>query len=359
MATKTNTTIHGKEYYRITRTIDGKKKQFYGSSKSDAEDQYKKFIEKRAEDMYREAYILDTATFSDRAEEFINEALKPSAKYAEGTKTAYISAYNTHVKGSSISKMVAAEIKARDIQKFYNELDVSQQTLRRVHKFMSAIYKWMVRNTYAYDVLSAVEIPKKTDNSRHDDIVVWTDKEIHTILDNLDDSRLRFLVYTLLYTGMRISEALGLKYKDFDKEVVHIRRQRYKGELKAPKANSVRDIPLHSELKREFERHKEWHWGEMKKRKYKTEFVFTTQNGFPVDTRNLHRALSRYYDKIGVEHKHTHAYRSTFCTQLCKCGVQLEVASKLLGHKSIEVTAKHYALVQPKTQKDAIKKLVY
>ncbi len=359
MATKTNTTINSKNYFRITRTIDGKKKQFYGSSKGDAEKQYREFLEKRAEGMRQEAQILATASFSDRAEEYINEALKPSSRYAEGTKAAYESAYNTHIKGSSLDKMVAHKIKAGDIQKFYNELNVSQQTLRRVHKFMASFYKWMVRNEYANDVLSAVEIPKKEDNKRHEDIVIWTDDEIHTILDGLEESRLRFLVYVLLYTGCRISEALGLKYSDFDNGTLHIRRQRYKGELKEPKAGSQRDIPIHSALVEELERHRTWHKAEMKKRNYRTDFVFTTANGFQIDTRNLHRAFTRYYNKIGVEPKHTHAYRSTFCTQLCKCGVPLEVASKLLGHKSIEVTAKHYALVQPETQKEAIEKLVY
>ena len=54
MATKKNTEINGQEYFRITRTIghkmvDGKKvpvkKQFYGSSKGDAEKKYKAFLE--------------------------------------------------------------------------------------------------------------------------------------------------------------------------------------------------------------------------------------------------------------------------------------------------------------------------
>ncbi len=50
-------------------------------------------------------------------------------------------------------------------------------------------------------------------------------------------------------------------------------------------------------------------------------------------------------------------HTETFCTELCRAGVPLEVASKLMGHKSIEVTARHYALVKADVQAEAINKL--
>ena len=43
MATKTNSEINGKKYYRLRRTIDGKQKSFYGSSKTDAERKLKEY----------------------------------------------------------------------------------------------------------------------------------------------------------------------------------------------------------------------------------------------------------------------------------------------------------------------------
>lgn len=57
MATKTNTEINSRKYYRITRTIcheykDGKKvpikKQFLGTSKGNAEKKYEKWKEAQA-----------------------------------------------------------------------------------------------------------------------------------------------------------------------------------------------------------------------------------------------------------------------------------------------------------------------
>ena len=156
---------------------------------------------------------------------------------------------------------------------------------------------------------------------------------------------------------MRISEALALKYADFDGDVVHVDRQFYLGEEKPPKYNSKRTIPLHKKLKSALKAHQQWHEAEMKEKGYTTDYVCTTETGQLYHAASVRKALKRFYAKRGIPYKHIHAYRATFCTNLCRCDVPLEVASKLMGHKSLTVTAEHYALVRPDTQQDAIAKL--
>lgn len=363
MTTKTNTEINGNNYYRIRRTIDGKIKNFYGTSKGDAEKQYKRYLEELAEARHAEAVEFDSATFSFRADEFINNTLKVSQKYAKGTITSYIGQYNIHIKGTWLDDTPIKDIKASTIQKFYNELDVSQSAIKNINKFMSAFNKWLVLNGYAPDFMSAVEIPKKKQNHRHDEIIVWSDEEIRSIFDALESlkspHRQAFLIKLLLYTGMRISEALGLKYSDIKDGIIHVERQYYLGELKEPKWNSKRQIPMHEELLVPFEEHTKWHQAEMKKNHYKTDFVFTTSAGNLYHQSSVRKALVRFYENNNIPYKHIHAYRATFCTQLCRCGIPLEVASKLLGHKSMEVTAVHYALVRQDSMRDAIDKLTF
>ena len=114
---------------------------------------------------------------------------------------------------------------------------------------------------------------------------------------------------------------------------------------------------MHPELIKAYEDHIKWHEKEMAKCNYKTEFVFTTKYGTLYEVSNLRRAFNRFYKREGIEPQTFKTYRSTFCTNLCKAGVPLEVASKLLGHKSLEVTAAHYALIQKETKKSAILKL--
>lgn len=360
MATKKNTKINGKEYFRIRRTIDGVIKNFYGTSKGDAERQYKEYLEDLARKKHEKEQIQSTATIHDRAKEYIDNALSVSEKYATGTKERYESAYKTHINGSSFDGLVASEVRAADIQRFYNGLSVSAQTLKTVNKFMSAFWKWLVLNDYAPNVIQAVELPLKPDNSRHDGIQIWEDAEIHKILMRIHDyDRIMFMVEVLLYTGMRIGEVLALKYSDIKDGNIHVERQIYTGEIKAPKFGSSRIIPMHDVLLEDYEIHKKWHRAEMRQRDYRTDFVFTTSKGTLYGVSNVRRRLNAFYDDCGVPHKNIHTYRSTFCTQMCRCDVPLEVASKLLGHKSLEVTAKHYQMIKNDTMEDAIGKLSF
>lgn len=365
MTAKTNTSINGKQYFRIKRTIDGKVKQFYGSSKGDAERQYKEYLEELAEKKYAKQIEDDTATLGDRAEEYVENALKVSQKYAKGTIDRYVGEYNRHIKGTALADTPMKDIRAATIQEFYNSLDISQHSIKELNKFMSGFFKWMQRNGYSENYMPAVEIPKKKETSRSDEIIVWEDSEIQDILSAMVAERAKsphrqdFLVHLLLYSGMRISEALGLKYSDIRDGEIHVDRQWYLGELKPPKWGSRRTIPMHRDLISAFEYHREWHHREMKLKGYDTDFVFTTATGNLYHSASVRKALRRFYDAHDIPYKHPHAYRATFCTQMCRCGVPLEITSKLMGHKSLEVTAAHYALVRKDSMQDAIEKLTY
>lgn len=361
--TKPNTTINGNKYHRISRTINGKRKQFYGKTKMEAERKYLEYLEKVSRDALESAQQADRATFGDRAEEYVNDVLIVSQKYAKGTITNYERAYRLYVKDSQLAKMRLRDVKPSDVQRFYNRLEVSQQTMSRIAKFMSAYCKWLQLNGYAQDFLSAVEIPKKFDNSSYSEIEIWSDDEIREILNGLEEEkprhRQKFMVYVLLYTGMRISEVLGLKYSDIKGDVIHVERQWYLNEIKPPKWNSKRQIPMHQDLIKAYREHYIWHRAEMDKKGYLTDYVFTTSKGNLYNASSVRKALVRFCKRIGIEYKHIHVFRATFCTQMCRCGVPLEVTSKLMGHKSLEVTARHYALVRKESLVDAVNALNY
>lgn len=375
---KTNCVINGKSYFRITKvvpvrtkagTIERKKKPFYGSSESAAKKKYDQYLEnfykeeeQRKKEQEQQKDILEKITLQDRAEEYVENVLLVSQKYAKGTISQYCGAYKNYIKDSSLGMMPLKDICPMDLQMFYNSLDVSQQRLKAIHKFMSAFNKWLCLSNYSSDFVSAVELPKKDSNTRHDGIVTWTEEEVEQILSCMARQprhKQYFLVHLLLYSGMRISEALALKYSDIHDGAIHIERQYYLGEEKAPKWNSKRIVPLHEKLIEPLRIHKEWHENEMQKNGYKTDYVFTTSNGNLFHQASVRKALLRFYNRNNIPYKHIHAYRATFCTQLCRCNVPVHVASKLLGHKNIDVTVAHYALVKEDTLEDAIRELSY
>lgn len=358
----TNTTVNGRNYYRITRTINGKRKQFYGKTKADAEDKYTEYIESIFTDACTKPCVPVGATFGALMDTYVNDVLSVSQKYATGTIGRYKSVYNNHIRGKPVTKIPMAQITSADIQRFYNRLDVSQQTVKTVHKFMSAYFKWAVRSGYAKDVLSAVEIPRKYDNTKHEEIVVWTDDEIHAILKALDEKpqgfRASFMVNVLLFTGMRISEVLCLRYSDIKDNIIHVDKQYYLKEFKEPKWGSRRKIPMHEELTKALADHIEWQKADMAKHGYDAKgYIFTTSKGNLYCASSIRKMLVSLCRNIGIPYKHIHSFRATFCTQMCRCGVPIETTSKLMGHKSIAVTGEYYAFVGDSEKKNAIEML--
>ena len=362
MATKTNTTINGKGYYRITRTIgheiiDGKKvpvkKQFYGPSKTAANKKYEEW--KAEQESLMSDQIDSVRTLGELIDYYYQNVFIPSEKYAESTKELYARSIDSFRRSqpSLFAKPIRA-VSSASIQEAYNRYDVAQSTLKATHKYLRGFWKWALVNGYAdINVLDAVTLPKKKLTKLKEEIVIWTDEEIRQIFDSIGDHRLRLLVFIAYYTGMRISEILGLRYEDLD-GTIRVRRQNYHGAVSEPKYGSKREIPMHPDLIEEIARHKEWHEAEMKRKHYKSDYVFTSTTGTLLDYRNVLRSLNRFYDQNGIPRKSPHAYRATFCTNLCKAGVPLQTASSLMGHRSVSVTARYYTFVSRAEKEAAI-----
>lgn len=348
MATKTNTTIerNGKEYkyFRITRTIgyeNGKpvKKQFTGSSKREAEEKYKLFLEGK-----KEKSVYSPRTIGELADYYVENILSVNSKYSLGTRNLYKGAYRAHVRPDSISKIPIREISGYEIQKFYNELQINKSAFKTLHKFMVGFVTWANINGYCDDVLKGVVIPEKP-SVQSSDIVTWTDAELKKILTSEPEYKLHPLILFAAYTGMRISELIGLRWENITDSVIIVEEQIYRGRLSTPKGDKTRVIPLHEKLK------------EYVKQNRSEGLVFTNINGNPLDYRVTTRSLERFYKRNGIPNKKFHAYRATFCTNLCENGVPIQVASKIMGHSSIEVTAKYYTSISVVEMMEAICKI--
>lgn len=357
MATKTNTEINGKSYYRIKRVvgyeyINGEKKsitkQFYGRSKSEAESKYRSYKDDMIRQEYERQESLQAAsnrTVGELMKYYACNVLEDDSKYAPGTRRLYINSYKRHLSDSNLMSAKISDISSEDIQSYYKDLRITKAALKTLHNFMSAFFKW-ADGKYCTNVLSTVVLPEKPENKMSDDIVIWSDSELEKIKERLSDHPYYPCIVLSLYAGLRISEVLGLKWSDIYDETIHIKRQYYRGSIKDPKAKSFRNIPLHPAIK-----------DVLSTMDHKYEYIFTTESGRLIDYNNFEHRMARAYRNAGIEHKKFHAYRATFITNLCRSGVRLEVASKLAGHSSVSVTAKYYTFISDKEKSEAINSL--
>lgn len=200
-----------------------------------------------------------------------------------------------------------------------------------------------------------------------------SDDELNRIVAGLTGHRLRLLVILGIHTGCRISELLALSYSDISGNVLSVNKQlTRKLQIEPMETTSTlevtdrqktttaaRTIPLNDTVLKELEVHKNWQRIEMMKNGYRTDYLFTTASGKFCDRHNVTRSLNRLYKRIGVPSKPFHVYRHTFGTNLCKNGVPIQTASKLLGHKDINMTAKYYVDVDMEEKQKAVETIAF
>jgi integrase len=118
------------------------------------------------------------------------------------------------------------------------------------------------------------------------------------------------LVLFLAVTGVRIGEAIAIKWSDIDGDVLHVRRRIYEGREDTPKtAKSERSVPIPSELIVRM------------KALGSREWVFCACNGVPLNPGNILKGYIRPVAReLGIPIGGWHDFRHTVATTLRKRG---------------------------------------
>jgi integrase len=169
-------------------------------------------------------------------------------------------------------------------------------------------------------------------------------EEVAALLEAVPDSH-RPMIRFMLLSGLRISEVLGLRWQDVDREKreVRVRQAVVHGKVGAPKSKrSRRSVPMRDDLLRDLaaRRLAATHSGD-------DDFVFGTATGKPAHGSNHYRWLKPAMEKAGVPWAGFHNLRHTFASRLFHAGKMVTVVSKLLGHSSPSFTLDVYIHVIP------------
>jgi integrase len=159
----------------------------------------------------------------------------------------------------------------------------------------------------------------------------------------------RLMLATVLYTGLRISEMLGLVWDDVDfaAGVIHVRAQLSRAHRGAPAQRvapktpaSVRDVPLVPQLARLLSAYRQW-----SRFARGADWVFATARDTPYGHRNVsRRCLGRAAQLAGLNDDgwpplRCHDLRHTFASHLIiALGLDPARVSRILGHARITIT---------------------
>ena len=165
-------------------------------------------------------------------------------------------------------------------------------------------------------------------------VEVYSDDLIETLLfhmENVKHMKDKVIVQLLLFTGVRVSELCGIRIRDID-FLSH--------QLKViGKGGKYREIPLKVEI---VESIKKYLLERRNNKHYQSEYLLLGQRG-ALGRDAINRILTRITREAKLTQKlKPHACRHTFCTSLIAKGVPLTTVSKLVGHASIETTARFY-----------------
>lgn len=170
----------------------------------------------------------------------------------------------------------------------------------------------------------------------------------------------RFPEYQLYYmlmnflskTGLRISEALALRWSDIEDNKVTIDKRtscdnNNKVKLTTLKnSSSYRTIKIDNDLVRELKKFKlkqnELISGNPKFRKNEDGIIFQNYYGQYLTPSIIRETMQDYCKKAGVYYKGTHGFRHTHAVLLLESGTSLKYVSNRLGHKIIKTTADTY-----------------
>lgn len=266
-----------------------------------------------------------------------------------------------------LGKIQLTQLKPDRLQKHYTDSlnnGLGAQTVRYhhavIHVALQTAVKW---GLVGRNVADAVNPPR----GHHPAMQTWNEDEINTFLTAAKDNPYFALFYTVLATGMRRSELLGLTWGNVDFlfsqiQVTQSLHQVRDGSfiLTEPKTvKSRRTIALPPSaflVLNEHRKEKETEALLLGKAITDDDLVFSTINRTPIRPNTVTRAWATMAAKAGVKVIRFHDARHTHASIMLKQGIHPKVVQERLGHASIAMTLDTYSHVTPGIQEAAAKR---
>lgn len=257
-----------------------------------------------------------------------------------------------------LSKLTAAHVQSMYAAKLREGLKPS--SVRYIHAVLHRALEQAVKfHLIPFNPASRVDPPKV----RQEEITPLNAEQARAFLDACKDDRHECLYVVSLTCGLRMGEALGLKWSDVDLDTGTLRvnrqlqRTRRNGdksgtlEFSEPKNASSRTLDLpkralealrvhrKSQLEAQLRAGSEWQDNGL---------VFATGKGTPLEAQNIvNRFFKPLLKRAGPPNIRWHDLRHTYATLLLARGTHPTYVQKSLGHASVQLTLDRYSHWMP------------
>jgi len=362
-------TKRGKDSYTIVLDLGrdpetGKRKQQWVSvkgTKKDAEKRLSELLSQLDNGIYVQP---KKTTLADFLEMWLNEYAKNNLS-PRGFER-YSGIIRKHLI-PDLGKVTLTQLKPEHLQKHYaaklND-GLSSRTVRYhhalIHVALQTAVKW---GLVSRNVADAVDPPR----FRRIEMQTWDEEEVNQFLEGAKESPYYSLFYTALFTGMRRSEILALRWQDVDCIYCQIYVNRSLHQLKngsfiftQPKsAKSSRTIALTPStilMLREYQEKQKLEREMLGTSLADGDLVFSNLEGKPLRPNTITRAWTTLAAKCGLKVIRLHDARHTHASLMLKQGIHPKVVQERLGHSSIQMTIDTYSHVAPGIQEAAAKR---
>jgi site-specific recombinase XerD len=215
-----------------------------------------------------------------------------------------------------------------DIQSYIYFLETEKRSVSTINKIFNTINTF-VKSIDRPELIDSVERSNKKIDYVAPDYLNET--EVLEILNRAKkdaSKRNTAIVYTLLYTGVRVSELCMLNKADLK---LNAKSQTGSVVVRAESGNE-RIIPLSKELVAKLNDY-------LTSRVDEQEALFVSNYQKRIATRTVQHMLKQEYNI------HPHKLRHTFCYDLVRKGVDLSIVAQLSGHSDVNVTKQYLNLV--------------
>jgi integrase len=258
------------------------------------------------------------------------------------------------------------EVNEEKVQQFvFDKLDagLSEKTIRDIIIVLKMILKFGIKNGYLEYVQIDAKFPSKQEKKDLDVLSKADQKKFMEHLRNNFTFK-NLGIFICLSTGMRIGEICGLRWCDVDTvegviKVRHTLQRIYIIEgktrhtellLDTPKtANSVRDIPMSSELLKMLK----------SLNKVVNENYYVIANDIkPIEPRTYRNYYKKLCKQLDIPELKFHGLRHSFATRCIESKADYKTVSVLLGHSNISTTLNLYVHPNKEQKKKTIDKML-